>query len=133
MGEAAAVAATMAFTTFVFYQAFNLLNVRHDTRSVFSRETLNNHTAFIATAAVIVLLVAVVERGALHQVFTTTDLASGQWLICAAVGSTIPVGGRTGQNSDPCPRAQFSPRRSRLHGRDRLSQQGDPEGRRDDL
>jgi P-type Ca2+ transporter type 2C len=42
--------------------------VRHDTRSVFSRETLNNHTAFIATAAVIVLLVAVVERGALHQV-----------------------------------------------------------------
>jgi P-type Ca2+ transporter type 2C len=68
MGEAAAVPATMAFTTFVFYHSFNLLNVRHDTRSVFSRETLNNHTAFIATAAVIVLLVAVVERGALHQV-----------------------------------------------------------------
>jgi P-type Ca2+ transporter type 2C len=88
MGEAT-VAATMAFTTFVFYQAFNLLNVRHDTHSVFSRETLNNHNAFIATAAVIVLLVTVVEMGALHQVFTTTDLTSEQWLICAAVGSTI--------------------------------------------
>jgi len=88
MGEAT-VTATMAFSTFVFYQAFNLLNVRHDTRSVFSRETLNNHTAFIATAAVIVLLVTVVELGALQQFFTTTDLTSRQWLICAAVGSAI--------------------------------------------
>jgi Ca2+-transporting ATPase len=86
---AATVAATMAFTTFVFFQAFNLLNVRHDTRSVFSRETLDNHTAFVATGAVIVLLVTVVEMGALQQFFTTTDLTSGQWLVCAAVGSTI--------------------------------------------
>ena len=36
----ATVAGTMAFVTFVFFQAFNLLNVRDDTRSVFSRETL---------------------------------------------------------------------------------------------
>jgi P-type Ca2+ transporter type 2C len=79
----------MAFATFVFFQAFNLLNVRHDTRSVLSRETLDNHTAFVATGAVIVLLVTVVEMGALHQFFTTTDLTSGQWLVCAAVGSAI--------------------------------------------
>ena len=50
------VAGTMAFVTFVFFQVFNLLNVRHDTRSVFSRETLENRSAFVATAAVIVLL-----------------------------------------------------------------------------
>jgi P-type Ca2+ transporter type 2C len=31
----------------------------------------------------------VVEMGALQEFFTTTDLTSGQWLICAAVGSTI--------------------------------------------
>ena len=55
---AATAAGTMAFVTFVFFQAFNLLNVRHDTRSVFSRETLENPSAFVATAAVIVLLVA---------------------------------------------------------------------------
>jgi Ca2+-transporting ATPase len=56
---------------------------------VFSRETLENYTAFVATGAVIVLLVTVVEMGALHQFFTTTELTSGQWLACAAVGSTI--------------------------------------------
>jgi Ca2+-transporting ATPase len=85
----ATVAGTMAFVTFVFFQAYNLLNVRHDTRSVFSPETLHNHTAFIATAAVVALLAAIVEMDALHGLFTTTDLTSGQWLVCAAVGSAI--------------------------------------------
>jgi P-type Ca2+ transporter type 2C len=85
----ATTAGTMAFVTFVFFQAFNLLNVRHDTRSVFSRETLDNPSAFVATAVVIVLLVLVVEMGVLHDFFTTTDLTSGQWLTCAAIGSVI--------------------------------------------
>ncbi|WP_055695257.1 cation-translocating P-type ATPase, partial [Streptomyces prasinopilosus] len=88
LGEAT-VAGTMAFVTFVFFQVFNLLNVRHDTRSVFSRETLQNSSAFIATAAVIALLVIIVETDALHGFFTTTDLTPGQWLVCAAVGSAI--------------------------------------------
>ena len=46
-------------------------------------------SAFVATAAVIVLLILVVELDALHGFFTTTDLTSGQWLACAAVGSAI--------------------------------------------
>jgi P-type Ca2+ transporter type 2C len=83
------VAGTMAFVTFVFFQAFNLLNVRNDLRSVFSRETLDNHTAFVATAAVIVLLALIVEMDVLHGFFTTTDLTSGQWLACAGIGSAI--------------------------------------------
>lgn len=79
----------MAFATFVFFQAFNLVNVRNDTRSAFSRETLENHTAFVATVAVIVLLALIVEMDVLHWIFTTTDLTSGQWLTCVAVGSAI--------------------------------------------
>ncbi|CAM5460577.1 cation-translocating P-type ATPase [Streptomyces hirsutus] len=79
----------MAFVTFVFFQVFNLLNVRHDTRSVFSRETLQNTSAFVATGAVIALLIVIVETDALHGFFTTIDLTPGQWLACAAVGSAI--------------------------------------------
>jgi Ca2+-transporting ATPase len=81
------VAGTMAFVTFVFFQVFNLLNVRSDRRSVFSRETLENHSAFVATAAVILLLVLTVEMEVAHEFMTTTDLTSGQWLACAAIGS----------------------------------------------
>ncbi|MFC7722459.1 HAD-IC family P-type ATPase [Nonomuraea recticatena] len=83
------VAATMAFVTFVFFQVFNLLNVRHDLRSIFSRETLHNRSAFIATTVVLVLLALVVEMDILHDFFATTDLTTGQWLVCAAVGSAI--------------------------------------------
>jgi Ca2+-transporting ATPase len=85
----ATAAGTMAFVTFVFFQVFNLLNVRHDLRSVFSRESLSleNRSAFVATAAVIVLLVLIVEMDIAHGFFTTTDLTSGQWLACAVIGS----------------------------------------------
>jgi Ca2+-transporting ATPase len=82
-------AATMAFVTFVFFQAFNLLNVRHETRSAFSRETFENGSAFVATAAVIVLLVLVVEVPGLQDFFSTTHLTTGQWLAAAAVGSSV--------------------------------------------
>jgi P-type Ca2+ transporter type 2C len=83
------VAGTMAFVTFVFFQVFNLLNVRNDLRSVFSRETLENRSAFVAVGAVIVLLALLVEMDALHGFMTTTDLTSGQWLTCMAIGSAI--------------------------------------------
>jgi Ca2+-transporting ATPase len=83
------VAGTMAFVTFVFFQVFNLLNVRNDRRSVFSREILENRSAFVATAAVIVLLVLMVEMDIAHGFFTTTDLTSGQWLASVAIGSTV--------------------------------------------
>jgi Ca2+-transporting ATPase len=89
----ATVAATMAFVTFVFFQVFNLLNVRHYTRSIFSRETLHNPSAFIASAVVALLLVLLVETDVLRGFFTTADLTSGQWLACLAVGSTILVVG----------------------------------------
>jgi Ca2+-transporting ATPase len=88
LGEAT-VAGTTAFVTFVIFQAFNLLNARHDTRSLFSRETFENYTAFAASAAVIVVLVLIVEIPALQGFFTATDLTTGQWLSCAAVGSCI--------------------------------------------
>jgi P-type Ca2+ transporter type 2C len=89
----ASVAGTMAFVTFVFFQAFNLLNVRSDIRSALRHETLENRSAFAATAVVVTLLVLLVEMDVLHGLFTTTDLTSGQWLACAAVGVTILIAG----------------------------------------
>ncbi len=83
------VAGTMAFATFVFCQVFNLLGVRHETRSAFSRETLHNTPALVATAAVVALLVLVVQVDALHGFLTTADLTVAQWSVCAAIGSAV--------------------------------------------
>ncbi|MFB4281642.1 cation-translocating P-type ATPase [Nonomuraea sp. MTCD27] len=85
----ASVAGTMALVTFVFFQAFNLLTVRHPTRSLFHRETLHNVNPLLATLAVVALLLLIVELDALHGFFTTTDLTFGQWMTCLAVGSAI--------------------------------------------
>ena len=82
-------ATTLAFTTFVFYQVFNLFNVRSNLGSVFSAQTFTNHTVWIAIGAVIVLQICVVQLGALQGVMDTTSLTSEQWLFAVAVGSTV--------------------------------------------
>jgi Ca2+-transporting ATPase len=92
LGEATT-AGTMGFVTFVFFQVFNLLNVRHFSRSVFSRQTFHNPSAFAAIAGVVLMLVLIVEAGAVRGLFTAADLTLGQWLACAAVGSTILIAG----------------------------------------
>ncbi|NRQ33551.1 HAD-IC family P-type ATPase [Nonomuraea sp. NN258] len=85
----AGVAGTMALVTFVFFQAFNLLTVRHPRRSLFHRDTLSNPHPLLAVAAVVALLAVIVELDVLHGFFATADLTIGQWLTCLAVGSAI--------------------------------------------
>jgi P-type Ca2+ transporter type 2C len=88
LGEATT-AGTMAFATVVFFQVFNLVTVRSDTGSVFSRTTLENRWSFVTTVAVVLLLVLVVETDAVQGLFSTTDLTPGQWAASVAIGSTI--------------------------------------------
>ena len=105
----------MAFVTFVFFQVFNLLNVRNDLRSVFSRETLENRSAFVAIAAVIVAARRSSSRWtSLHGFFTTTDLTSGQWLACVVDRLGHPVGRRARQDRAAGPRPTPTGRRRRF-------------------
>ncbi|MFI6294713.1 cation-translocating P-type ATPase [Nonomuraea sp. NPDC050790] len=85
----AGVAGTMGLVTFVFFQAFNLVTVRHPTRSLFHLDSLRNAHPLLAVGAVLALLVLIVELDVLHGFFSTTDLTPGQWLTCLAVGSVI--------------------------------------------
>ena len=80
---------TLAYATFVFYQVFNLMNVRSTTGSVFSRDMAHNAPIWVALAAVPLLLVVVVEVPVLQGIFDTTSLRADEWLLAAAVGSTI--------------------------------------------
>ncbi|MCC3279286.1 cation-translocating P-type ATPase [Arthrobacter sp. zg-Y40] len=84
-------ATTMAFTTFVFYQVFNLLNVRSETGSVFSLRTFTNRAVWVSLAAVVVLQVLVVQLSIFEGFFDTVPLTSAQWFLCLAVGATVLV------------------------------------------
>ena len=85
----ASVTGTMAFTTFVLFQFFNILNARSEHRSVFDRRTFRNRWLWLSLGAVLVLQVAVVHLDPLQSLFDTTSLSVGEWAISAAVASSV--------------------------------------------
>lgn len=86
-------AATMAFTTFVLFQVFNVHNARFPDRSVFGRHSLTNGKLWLALASVVVLQVAAAEWGPLQRLFTGEEVAANlsptDWLMILAVASTV--------------------------------------------
>ncbi|WP_216694244.1 cation-translocating P-type ATPase [Dietzia psychralcaliphila] len=82
-------ATTLAYSTFVFFQVFNLMNVRSTDGSVFSRDMAHNVPIWVALAAVPLLLVAVVQVPFLQGIFDTAPLHADEWLLAVAVGSSI--------------------------------------------
>jgi Ca2+-transporting ATPase len=73
---------TMAFTTFVFLQMVNALIVRSGDLSVFHPFSRTNRTLWLAILAVVVSQVLVVTVPFLQEVFGTTSLDPGEWLVC---------------------------------------------------
>ena len=79
---------TMAFTTLMMFQLFNVFNARSDKRSVFVG-LFNNHWLWLAVGLSLLLHGAVVYIPFLQQAFATTTLTAGDWLSCAAVASSV--------------------------------------------
>lgn len=65
----AAIAATMAFTTFVLCRLFNILVARSEDDPVLGRHQLHNRTLWISLAAVLTLQVVVVQAPFAQGVF----------------------------------------------------------------
>jgi Ca2+-transporting ATPase len=81
-------AQTMGFTTLVFFQLFNVFNARSDTRSALPR-LFTNPWLWLAIGLAIALQVAVIYLPFLQQAFNTVALAPQDWLVCAAVASSV--------------------------------------------
>ena len=84
-------ALTMAFTTFVLFQVFNVLSVRSEDRSVFNADTLRNARLWAAMALVVALQISAVYVGAMQSLFTLVRLNPGDWLVAVGVASTVLV------------------------------------------
>jgi Ca2+-transporting ATPase len=79
---------TMAFTTLMMFQLFNALNARSDERSSF-HGLFRNAWLWAAIGLALALQAAVVYNPVLQQAFSTVGLGVGDWLRCAAVGSSV--------------------------------------------
>lgn len=80
---------TLAFTTFVLFQTFNLLNVRSREKSVFSRHTFTNRAPWISLGAILVLQVVVVYVPFLQDFFSTTAIPAVHWALAVAIASAV--------------------------------------------
>ncbi|WP_242475133.1 cation-translocating P-type ATPase [Thiohalocapsa halophila] len=87
----AAYAVTLAFTTFVLFQFFNVFNARAEHGTAFNANFLRNGKLWLALLVVVLLQVAVVHWPPAQTVFGTTDLSAGHWLLAAAVAAGVLV------------------------------------------
>ena len=81
-------ARTMAFTTLMFFQLFNVFNARSDTRSAF-HGLFRNRWLWGAVALSLGLHALVLNIRPLQQAFGTTSLSWSDWLVCAGVASSV--------------------------------------------
>jgi Ca2+-transporting ATPase len=79
---------TMAFTTLMMFQMFNIFNARSDERSAF-HGLFRNHWLWAAILLSLSLHVAVIYIPFLQEAFSTVRLNVSDWLRCTAVASSV--------------------------------------------
>jgi Ca2+-transporting ATPase len=81
-------AVTLAFTTFVLFQFFNIFNARAEFGSAFNRQFFANGKLWMALGGVVGLQVVAVHWGPAQAVFDTVDLSLNDWLLATAIASS---------------------------------------------
>ena len=86
---ASAQALTLAFTTFVLFQLFNVFNARVETDTAFNSRFFSNRLLWAAVVGVLVLQILAVHWQPAQRLFDTTPLTPIQWALAAGVASLI--------------------------------------------
>jgi Ca2+-transporting ATPase len=81
-------AQTMAFTTLMLFQIFNVVNARSDEQSAFVH-LFTNRWLWAAITGSLALQVVVVYVPFLQRAFGTVGLSGMDWVFCAAVASSV--------------------------------------------
>src|SRR3954470_22611906 len=88
----AALARTMALTTFGIANLVFSFTARDELRSVFSLDTFSDRTFVIASLMSVAAIIFATELGFLQRVLDTVELTGTQWLVCIAGGLlVVPV------------------------------------------
>ena len=86
-----AYAVTLAFTTFVMFQFFNIFNARAEHDSAFGRQFFDNRRLWLALFAVVGLQLVVVHWAPAQAVFDTVDLTPVDWALATLIAATVLV------------------------------------------
>jgi len=88
-GGGHAYAVTLAFTTFVLFQFFNIFNARAEHDSAFSRQFFDNRRLWLALFGVVGLQFVVVHWPPAQAVFDTVDLTLADWALATLIASSV--------------------------------------------
>ncbi len=84
-------ARTLAFTTFVAFQFFNVFNVRDESASALRLQTFANGSLWLALSAVVAFQLLATSWAPAQMVFGTSELSVEDGLLVAGVGAVILV------------------------------------------
>jgi P-type Ca2+ transporter type 2C len=84
-----AYAVTLAFTTFVLFQFFNIFNARAEHDSAFGRQFFDNRRLWLALFGVVGLQFVVVHWAPAQAVFDTVDLTPADWALATLIASSV--------------------------------------------
>ncbi len=84
-------AETLAFTTFVLFQVFNVFNARAEKGTTFNRHFCANRWLWLAVFGVILLQILVIHWPPAQRIFHTTALTPPDWLIAVGVAVSVLV------------------------------------------
>ena len=82
-------ALTLAFTTFVLFQFFNVFNARAEHHSAFNRQFFANGKLWLALLGVVGLQAVVVHWGPAQAIFRTVALSLHDWGLALLTASTV--------------------------------------------
>jgi P-type Ca2+ transporter type 2C len=82
-------ALTMAFTTFVLFQFFNVFNARNEVGSAFNAQFFSNRMLWISLGATLALQILATHWPPASSLFGTTGMAWADWGIAAGVASSV--------------------------------------------
>lgn len=84
-------ARTVALTTIVLFQLFNVFNARSERESVFRVPLLSNKFLFLSVVTSILAQIAIIYIPAFQLVFRTAPLVLQDWVLITVVATTILV------------------------------------------
>ena len=82
-------ALTMAFTTFVLFQFFNVFNARSEVGSAFNARFFDNRMLWMSLVGTLALQVVAVHWTPASQLFGTTGMTWPDWVVAIGVASAV--------------------------------------------
>lgn len=90
-GHSLEVCRTGAVTVMVFYQFFQVLNCRSETRSIFRMNPFSNMFLLVSLVAATLAQVAVVQWSGAQWIFRTVPLTPLQWATCVGLAVSVVI------------------------------------------